>query len=370
MAITIQPYTEDWIPAVKAFNTRLAAGGIDPAFHFHETSIPPWLPKLSDSRTYQEFYLAVDKNEVRGAFILKFQDFFLRGDTRTVVYYHLPVSEGIVNKAYSSVGVHMLRAALKAQPLLYCLGMGGFDLPLPQMLKAMGWSLCEVPFAFRVNHAANFLRQIAPLRQSKALRFIGNLAAVTGAGWTGINMLQKRYSSARQPDIAAELVDSFEGWADELWQQTRSQYSMIAGRDRATLNILYPLGKDFFRLKISRGDRMIGWAVVLDTQMKNNKYFGNMRVGSIADCLAAPEDAVAVVQAATEFLQERDVDLVVSNQLHSAWVNGMKARGFLDGPSNFIFAASKPLAEIIGPLDANKHNLHFTRGDGDGPVNL
>ena len=370
MAIAIQPYTENWIPAVKAFNRRLGAGGVDPAFHFHETSTPPWLPKTGDRRIYQEFFLALEGDQVRGAFILKFQDFFLHGQMRTVAYYHLPISEGIVNKAYSNVGVHMLRSALRAQPLLYCLGMGGLDRPLPQMLKAMGWSLCEVPFAFRVNHPSIFLREIGPLRQNKALRFLGNLAAATGAAWTGVNLFQKLHTGARELNVTAELTADFDGWGDELWQETRNQYAMIASRDSATLNILYPSDKDFFRLKVSRGNKVIGWAVVLDTKMKDNKYFGNMRVGSIADCLAAPANAAAVIQAASDFLQQREVDLIVSNQLHSAWIRGMKSRGFLDGPSNFIFAASKPLAQLIGPMEANQHQLHFTRGDGDGPVNL
>src|SRR5262249_44255267 len=106
------------------------------------------------------------------------------------------------------------------------------------------------------------------------------------------------------------------------------------------------------------------------TQMNQNKYFGDMRVGSVADCFASPPNAPPVIQAAVEFLQTRGVDIVISNQMHSAWMEGIKSRGFLDGPSNFIFAASKALVEVIGPLETNKQNLHFTRGDGDGPVNL
>ena len=44
MAIAIQPYTEEWIPAVQAFNQRLAAGGIAPEFHFPDSHVPKWLP--------------------------------------------------------------------------------------------------------------------------------------------------------------------------------------------------------------------------------------------------------------------------------------------------------------------------------------
>src|ERR1700746_3299280 len=165
MAIAIQPYTEDRIPAVKAFNQRLAAGGIALEFHFPESSVPHWLPKLNGRRIFQEYFLALDGEAARGASTLKHQNFSLSGETIPIAYYHLPVSEGIVNKAYASVGVQMLRSALKMQPMLFALGMGGFDRPLPSMLKALGWSLSAVPFYFRVNHAAPFFREIAPLRQ-------------------------------------------------------------------------------------------------------------------------------------------------------------------------------------------------------------
>jgi hypothetical protein len=42
----------------------------------------------------------------------------------------------------------------------------------------------------------------------------------------------------------------------------------------------------------------------------------------------------------------------------------------LRGPSNFIFAAAKPLAEKLIPFESKQHEVYFMRGDGDGPVNL
>jgi hypothetical protein len=370
MAIAIQPYTEKWIPAVKAFNQRLAAGGIAPEFHFPESNIPPWLPKLEGRRLYQEFYLATEGDAVRGAYILKFQDFSFGGPVEPVVYYHLPISEGIVNKAYSSVGVQMLRSALKAQPLLYCLGMGGFDRPLPQMLKAMGWSLSALPFSFKVNNTPRFLLNMAPLRQTALNRRVCDLAAVSGAGAIAINLLQKIHSKRRDRSITVEPISTFGDWADRLWQACQPYYKMMAARDAANLNVLYPPNKNFLAIKVTRGTEVLGWAVMLDTQMKNSKYFGDLRLGSIADCLASPENAHVVIQAAAEFLQDRGVDLIVCNHSHEAWNAALKATGFLAGPSNFIFAASKALAERLAPFHNNKDQVFFTRGDGDGPVNL
>jgi hypothetical protein len=370
MAIAIQSYSADLIPAVKAFNRRLAAGGIAPEFHFPENNTPHWLPKLEGHRIYQEYYLAVDGDCVRGGFILKYQDFFSHGKPQPLVYYHLPVSEGIINKAYAGVGAHMLRSALKLQPMLFALGMGGFDRPLPQMLKAMGWSLCAVPFYFRVNHPAKFLREIGPLRETRSRRLLAALAAVTGAGWATIKLVNSFCTSSSEPGLFIEQAEGFAERDNDLWQQCHERYKLIADRACATVNVLYPRSKNFLRIKISRASGFIGWAVLLDTQMRNNKYFGNVRLGSIVDCLALPENALAVMQAATQFLEQRGVDLVISNQSHHAWGGALKSSGFLETRSNFIFGASKPLAELLSPFQNNQNQVFLNRGDGDGPVNL
>src|SRR5271167_3768527 len=104
MGIVIQPYTEDRIPAVSAFNQRLARGGYAAEFRFPESNVPHWLPNKDGRRIFQQYYLAVEpgaglsvENEfVRGGFILKHQDFTLRGQKIPVTYYHLPLSEGVV----------------------------------------------------------------------------------------------------------------------------------------------------------------------------------------------------------------------------------------------------------------------------------
>ena len=353
---------------MKAFNERLAAGGVAREFFFPESNVPYWLPKLNGRRLYQEYYLALEGDFVRGGFILKHQDFSLSGATQPVVYYHLPVSEGIVNKAYASVGVLMLRSAMKMQPTLFALGMGGFDRPLPTMLKAMGWSLSAVPFYFRVNRPNAFLGEIMPLRQSPQRRIAARIARFSGMGHVGIKTLHR--IRTKHADGAAEPITTFSGWANDLWAQNAARYPLIADRGADVLNVLYPADKNFVRLRVTRASRVRGWAVALDTQMHNNKYFGNLRVGTIADGFAAPDDATAVIGAVTGALENRGVDLIIGNHSNTAWGEGFRSNGFLQGPSNFIFAASKPLAEKLAPFDKNQSHVYFMRGDGDGPVNL
>jgi hypothetical protein len=369
MPIQIQRYTEREVPAVQEFNRRLAAGGTSAEFHFPESPIPHWLPLKNSRRIYQDYYLALDEGIVRGAFILKYQEFVLGGTMQKLAYYHLPVSEGIVNRKFASVGAHMLRAAMRMEPAVYALGMGGFDRPLPTMLKAMRWQMAAVPFFFKVMHPTRFLRQIAPLRISSLRRAASQTAAVTGTGWLAVKGVQWMRSSKTAPS-RVEVVDRFDSWSDELWQKCSRDYWMIGSRDSTTLNLLYPASKNFLCLKITSPRRTTGWAVLLDTQMSNNKYFGSLRVGSIVDCLATSEDAAGVVAAATRFLSRRGVDLVISNHSHEVWRRGFRSEGFFQGPSNFIFAASPVLAEKLVPFEKYQSQVYLNRGDGDGPVNL
>ena len=111
---------------------------------------------------------------------------------------------------------------------------------------------------------------------------------------------------------------------------------------------MYPReADDLQRIKVLRGENVIGWALLLNTQLHGHRHFGNMRLGSIVDCFAEPENAASVIEQARSVLVRQGVDLIVSNQSHSAWCAALKACGFISGPSNFIFASSKALTRKI-----------------------
>ncbi len=124
------------------------------------------------------------------------------------------------------------------------------------------------------------------------------------------------------------------------------------------------------RLRVSRAGRDLGWTVVFDTQLANHKQFDNMRLGTIVDCLALPGEENAVVQAATDHLRARGVDLIVSNQGHEAWCKSLRVNGYLPGPSNYGLVVSKGLASALSPWKENVSRVHMTRGDGDGPIHI
>ncbi len=371
MAIVIQPYRPEHEPAVAEFNQRLRQAGEDENMVFYRWAEPRWLPRRAESRIYNEFFVAVDDGIVRGGYALKTQEFFFPdGQTRSIAYYHHPLSEGIVNKAHAMVGTLLLRDAMQRVPLLYCLGMGGYDRPLPRMLVRLGWAHSLVPFFFRIVNPSRFLRNMQTLRSSPSQKFLLDIAAYSGAGWAGSKLFQS-YRALLAPRSAAAdgcEVASFEDDAEglqSLWEQARQTCSFTAVRDAEALHILYsPALKHLTRLVVRRRGSAIGWAVVGERR-KDAKY-GNLRVGSVVDCFALSGELFPVVRCATQTLERQGFDLILSNQSHHAWGEAFKAAGYMPGPSNFLFAASKKLAELLAPFEATRPRMHLTRADGDG----
>ena len=271
MAIVIQPYLPEHEPAVAEFNQRLRQAGEDENMVFYRWAQPRWLPRSAESRIYNEFFVAVDGGIVRGGYALKSQEFFFPdGQIRSIGYYHHPLSEGIVNKAHAIVGTLLLRDAMRRAPLLYCLGMGGYDNPLPQMLIRMGWTHCLVPFFFRVMNPSRFPRHMQALRASPARRFLMDLAAYSGAGWLGSTLFQHYRALAAPRSLAVESrevasfdTDDVAQSVQTLWEQARQTCSFAAVRDAEALRILYPPAQTHLtRIVLQRSGTPIGWAVV------------------------------------------------------------------------------------------------------------
>jgi len=367
LPITIQPYLPEHEPAVAEFSQRLKTATNDPSLVFPRYAVPRWLPPRPGQSVWNEFFLAVEGSAVRGAYGLKQEQLFVREKgTYTAACYHHSLAEGIIDRAYASVGVLLVRDAVARQPLLYVLGMGGPNTPIARMLKALGFSLTALPFYFRVVHPAKFLLEMQALRENRWRALLMNFAAFTGTGWLGIKTIQAAAGLRTVgADLLAEEVDEFSDWTDGLWNDARESVSLAAVRDTKTLRLLYPPSDTLFtRVRVSRDGKAIGWAVVGERR-KDSKY-GEMRVGSIVDCWASPENAAAVVRAATHAIEKRNVDLIVSNQGHHLWGRAFETTGYLKGPSTFVLAMSPKLTELLQPFEKNRESIHITRADGDG----
>jgi hypothetical protein len=367
MGVEITPYTAELVDQVRQFNQRLVKGGEG------DYQLPRDLGQFERSHGSPipwEGWLAVQDGIVRGGYLLRRQDFSFDGDIQSVGFYNLSVSEGAIDRAYSQIGVRMVTHAAKVSPLTFALGMGGVEKRLPRFLQALGWKLLGIPFLFRAVHPGRFVRQIAALRTTKLRRLALDLMAFTGAASLGVGALHavRRKTAYKHKEVAYEIAADFGAWADAIWQACGNSFSMIGVRDSAALNALYPASMPrLSRLKVFSGENLLGWAVVLNTKMEEHKQFGNLHVGTIVDCLACHQDAPIVSEAADRFLESKGVDLIVSNQSHEVWRSALVARGYLEGPSNYVLAMSKPLTKL---LERDLTRIHINRGDGDGPIHL
>ena len=241
------------------------------------------------------------------------------------------------------------------------------------MLASARWRIDPVDFFFRVVHPARFLRNIEHLRTTpwrrRALDFLASsrLASVPIRACHSLRDRHRRESRS----LNVRIVPSFGGWADIVWKQSQPVHAILAVRDAAALNVLYPASdRRFYRLQACRGESTVGWAVVMNNALNGHRHFGSMRLGSIVDALAVPGCEAAVVAAATRFLASLGADLIVSNQSHRAWSGALRGCGYFRGPSNFLLAVSPALAAVLEPYDQTRDRIHMNRGDGDGPIHL
>ena len=368
---SIVSYSQACESLVRDLNRRLRTGGIP--LSFPTSYMSEWLPHLKGRDIYQEYFLVIDKQGyVRGGYIIKHQKFFIRGKVLSVADFQFPLSEGIADKKYMMVAVVMYKEAIKNHPIMYGLGGGGLEEKSQRFLTRAGWFLHPVPFFFKVLKPNNFLKNIY-LRKKTSKRILFDAVRFTGIGHLSfklLNIIRSRNIRGSIKSIA-ERVDEFGSWVNDIWEECKSQYGFIAVRDSKTLNILYPKSSEkFIRLKILSDGAIVGWSVLLSTVMKGHKHFGDMKVGSIIDCLALQGHETDVVVASTNLLQQARADIIVSNQSFPAWKNSMVLAGYLKGPTNFFFATSPELTRMMYPYHKTVENIHMVRGDGDGPINL
>jgi hypothetical protein len=353
--------------AVDRLNAELRTRG-------SEWSFPPEeRPRDADERpVWTESFVVVDGEDVYGGYILKHQTFFVAGEPVEVGNLQMPLSLGEVDSSFSHISVALLFDVLNRAPRIYSVGLGSEETQFARLLAAAGWQHLTVPFYFSVKSGNRFALNIelppTRARVQRVLRALGHLR-LGGAAARAQRIAAARSSNLRRPTYAhATVVDRFDARADDLFERHVASYALVGDRRAAALELLYPSSDARYRrLIVRRNGDAIGWALVLDTEMRDDKYFGNLRVGSIADCFGSHEEAAAIVAAADDYLTESGVDLVVSNQLHPVWCRGLEAAGYRQGPSNFFFYYSEALAERLAAQPDWKLGLHVNRGDGEGP---
>jgi hypothetical protein len=365
----IVPYSSAHRDAIERMNMTLKAAGSEWQFPPEERpanadQLPVWI----------ESFIAVDSDAAYGGYLLKHQQFFAGGRALEVGDLQMPLSMGQIDGSYAHVSAALLIDVLRRSPVCYALGLGSEETQFAKLLGAAGWEYRPVPFYFSVKAANRFARNIRlppdRSRLQQLLRLLGRLR-LAGLALGLRRAGGSRRSTERAPYSSVRELPRFDGAVNELFKAYAPHYSLVGDRRVSVLNSLYPESDErCLRILVERDGRAIGWALLLDTMMRDHKYFGDLRVGTLADCFAAPEDAPAVVAAADDALTARGVDLIVSNQLHPAWCSALEDAGYELGPSNFFFYSSEALREALSAQPEWENGIHMNRGDGEGPGHL
>jgi hypothetical protein len=365
MRIAILPFETEHERAAAAFNERMRIARAPSAFLLPERAKAP----IRNGSVTVTHYVAVDQDgHVRGGVMCMEHPAVIAGSVERAINIQSPLSEGIVEPAFTLVGPQLVKYVVRRSPYVFVVGMGGAANPLPRLLKAMGWALHEVPFYFRILRASRCVRQIGPLRTTALRRVAGAVAAATGAAAVALSVLHRASSAARQAASRFEAVrvESWSAGADTVWERFHRELGFGVLRNSQTLPFFYPGTPGTPQAWwVTRGGRIEGWFGLLVTRMTANPYFGNLVVATLTDCIGTPEAIRAALVLAIGYARANRADLLITNQQHRLLRESCREAGWRGGPSNFLVATSRALTERYDPPSA-----YVTRRDGDGLTNL
>jgi hypothetical protein len=298
---------------------------------------------------------------------------FIKGERRDFCWADMPVSEGIVDRKYSLAIIQLMKRATAYQPFLMTMGVGTPEEEAFRFLVKLGWRWRLAPFFFYPVRVTKTLLGLKYLKERPKLRYAALLGAVSGAGagLSGLLSLRRHLTSFLSTCQSSE-ESAFYDWADHIFTNALPEYAAAIRSDATTLNIVYPPDDPCYtRLRVRRkgAKEDVGWIVVVSKQMEDNRYFGDLKVGTLADGFGRAADAPALVAAGIDYLAETGTDIIVANFLHAAWARACRSSGMLPGPSNYNIFVS-PGGPLLRDDSCPPEEIHVARGHGDGLVAL
>lgn len=201
------------------------------------------------------------------------------------------------------------------------------------------------------------------------IRVLGGWGLAVGQTiWVGLTVV------ARPGSVPVEVREEqgFDDSYDQLWQAVSGRFGACLARDQKYLQGRFARHPGRYRVFCCRREnRLLGYCIVKTKQFSNDPRMGNMKLGTIVDCLFDPS-APAAFQTLLNFVLKmcaRDgVHAVLCTASHASVRQLLRANGFLAIPGNLNFAyhnrTNAPLHDI--PLEA----WHLMRGDSDADQNF
>jgi len=259
--------------------------------------------------------------------------------------------------------------------------------PVLRILTGLKWVHKGVlPQYLRVMNARGVLANIQPLTveavsaggrgsflrlylRSRFVRLIGSAGLALGQRlWWGMNCLARLKPT--QADLQWE--EAFDDSYTHLWQSVAGQLGATLVRDRAALESRYGGKIEGYRLlTCRRNGKLHGYCIVKLKQFVNDQRMGNMKLGTIVDCLYDPREPSVLhglVAHVAQWARQEGVDALLCTASRKSIGQGLLRNGFFTIPGNLNFAyhSRSPLELEEISLD----NWHLMRGDSDADQNF
>jgi hypothetical protein len=208
----------------------------------------------------------------------------------------------------------------------------------------------------------------ARLVQPLARALAGWGLALGQAAWLGLSTFSRPRSAHAELHEERRFDESY----DDLWRAVHARFGACPARDQRYLRQRYGEKTERYRfLGCRQGSRLLGYCILKIRQFSGDSRMGNMKVGTIVDCLFDPTSP-AVLQSllghAVRLFEQEEVHAVLCTASHATVRHLLRANGFLAIPGNLHFAihnrTALPIQDV--PLDS----WHLMRGDSDADQNF
>ena len=261
--------------------------------------------------------------------------------------------------------------------------------PVLRILTGLKWVHKGVlPQYLRILNSKELVKNIQPdgIEAANARAGIRSLlirsrfgrAIVEWVGTIGLAIGQKLWTSCAfmaRPRCTGLSVEEEKGFDDsytDLWNSVAAQFNAAIVRDRAYLQARFGRTISRYQLLVCRRDnRLLGYCILKMKRFSGDSRMGNMKVGSIVDCLfepASPSILQSLIDHAFRWFSREGAHVVFCTASLTAVRRILLRNGFFRIPGNLNFAYHSRvqiLTEEI-PLEA----WHLMRGDSDTDQNF
>jgi hypothetical protein len=201
------------------------------------------------------------------------------------------------------------------------------------------------------------------------IRILGGWGLAVGqAIWVGLTIV----SRPKAVPVEIREEQGFDDSYNRLWQAVSGRFGACLARDQKYLQRRFGGHPGRYRvLGCRQENRLLGYCILKTKQFSNDPRMGNLKVGTIVDCLfdpSAPAAFQALLDCVLKMCVRENVHAVLCTASHAAVRRLLRGNGFFAIPGNLNFAyhnrTNVPLQDI--PLES----WHLMRGDSDADQNF